>query len=727
MDLKSIIIASGLSCVSALTAFGGVLSPADYCSRELTTPKGVKDMRPLKDGETFSAVSDDAKSIDIYSYKSGEKVSTLFSLDKVKGELKIKDFDGYEISANEKKILLWNNVRKIYRHSFTADYYVYDILRSTLSKVSDNGPQRCATISHDGRMVAYVRDNNIYISNIDYGSDKAITSDGKVNEVIYGAPDWAYEEEFGMESSIRWSGDDNTLAFIRFDESAVPVYSFDEYGVFSQSDPLGPMYPPAFRYKYPLAGYPNSSVQVLAYNIDNRAIKKMDLEIGEGYIPAIEFDCKGVNLMVTVVNRDQNILSLFRINPGSTVAHQILTEKSDAWLNPDAYQMARYYDESFVIGSERSGYRHLYEYDYSGNMIRQISKGDWNVTSYYGKDIRTGSHFIQTTVKGAINRNVGTVDSKGIFHIFNDEEGTESASFSSNFNYYVRKYSSALIPPQYTLCTSKGKVIKELQMNKEYADKYSGAPKMEFLKVKNDAGEEMDAYMIKPADFNASKSYPLIMYQYNGPGSQLVLNNWKMDGTYYLASQGFIVCAVDGRGTGNRDRKWATAVYKNLGYFETKDQLAGARYFSSLPYIDSERTSCFGWSYGGYMTLMELGNSACSFKAGVAMAPVTDWRFYDSIYTERYMLTPQQNESGYESASALNCSQNVKGRLLIMSGTSDDNVHFYNTLRYTSKLNAEGKIFDMMAYAGLEHSLPNGNAREQLYIKIADFLKIYLK
>ena len=311
--------------------------------------------------------------------------------------------------------------------------------------------------------------------------------------------------------------------------------------------------------------------------------------------------------------------------------------------------------------------------------------------------------------------------------MLNPGKGTESASFSKNFSYYLRNYSNATTPNQYSICNNKGKTVVKLEQNEEYAAKYASAPRKEFLKVKNAAGEEMDAYIIKPADFDASKRYPLLMTQYNGPDSQEVANRWRMEGVYYIASQGFIVAAVDGRGTGNRNREWATSVYRRLGQYETADQLAGAAYFSSLPYIDADRTACFGWSYGGYMTLMELTDPNCRFKAGIAMAPVTDWRFYDSIYTERYMTTPQQNEQGYTAASTLNRTDNLKARLLIMSGTSDDNVHFYNTLKFTSKLNYEGKIFDMMALTGFEHSLGMCNARTMLFRKIMDFLEKEVK
>lgn len=721
-------IASGTIGIASLaSASAAPLTVDDYCTPALTSPKGVKEMRPLADGTSYAAVSDDGRRIEVFSYKTGKAISTLFSLDAVKGDLRIDDFDGYALSENEKKILLWNNSEQIYRHSFTAEYYVYDILRSTLKRVSADGPQRNATISHDGRMVAYTRDNNIYISNLDYGTDNAVTTDGKVNSIIYGSPDWAYEEEFGMQNSMCWSTDDSVLAFIRFDESKVPVYTFDRYKSYCEENPLSDIYPDAYSYKYPLAGYPNSTVSVHAYNVDNRTTKKMDLPIGEGYVPMLSFDGEGKNLMAMLLNRDQNRLDLYKVNPGSTVASLVITEMSDAWLSPEAYKMVRYSINSFVIGSERSGWRHLYEYDYSGNLKRAITSGEWNVTAYYGRDARTGTDYIQTTMRGAVNRNVASVDSKGRITVLNDIDGTENAWFSGNFDYYLRKYSNAVTPPVYTICNSRGKSLIDIESNREYAAKYSSVPKMEFTTVPNAEGEAMNACLIKPADFDSSRRYPLMMYQYNGPDSQTVLNEWKMDGVYYIASQGYVVAMVDGRGTGNRSRKWANAVYRNLGHLETADQIAGARNIAKLPYIDAERMACFGWSYGGYMTLMELTAEDSPFKAGVSMAPVTDWRLYDSIYTERYMSTPQANPSGYDSASALDRTGNLNARLLIMSGTSDDNVHFYNTLKYTSKLNYEGKIFDMMALAGFEHSLRMCNARSRLYSKIVDFLDSNLK
>lgn len=704
------------------TATAAPLTVADYCQPDLTRPVSVKTPMPLADGTSYSAISADGRSIESYSFKTGKKLETLFSLDAQKGDVKIDSFDGYSISDNGRKIMLWQETSKIYRHSFYAEYYVYDTFRGTMQRVSTGGPQRGATMSHDGLQVAYMRDNNLWISNLDYGTDKAITKDGQTNKVINGIPDWVYEEEFGMQTAMAWNGQDNVLAFIRFDESEVPVYSFDNYKSYCDADPLTDVYPESYSYKYPLAGYPNSTVTVLAYHVDNQTVKQMDIPIGKDYVPSMEFDGTGTNLMVMTLNRDQNSLKLYKVNPGSTVSKVIYTETSDAWLSPSAYQMGEYGVKSFYIGSEKSGYRHLYEYDYNGNCLRQITKGEWNVTNFYGCDPRTGTVYVQTTQLGPVNRNVAAVERTGKTTILNYTPGTENAWFSSDCRYFLRSYSNAVTPPVFTLCDSRGKQLTEVENNAQYAAKYASAPKKEFLQIPNAEGEMMDAFIIKPADFSASNKYPLLMYQYNGPDSQEVLNAWRMEGIYYLASQGYVVVAVDGRGTGNRSRQWATSVYRRLGQLETKDQLAGAKWMKQQSYIDPQRTACFGWSYGGYMTLMELGDPDCTFKAGVAMAPVTDWRFYDSVYTERYMTTPQQNESGYDAASALNRTQHLKGRLLIMSGTSDDNVHFYNTLKYTSKLYSQGTVFDMMALTGFEHSLPKCNARTMLFKKICDFL-----
>lgn len=715
-----------LICLSCLFA-KAQLSIADYCDIKLATPASIKELTPLADGESFASISDNGQAIEVFSYKSGKKTGELFNLSTVKGDLKITDFEGFKISANGKKILLWNNSEKIYRYSFRAEYYVYDTFRSTLARVSDKGPQRGAILSHDGRYVAYERDNNIWISNLDYKTDYAITTDGEKGKIINGIPDWGYEEEFDMQVAMCWNSDDTVLAFLKFNESEVPEYRFDLYRGYCNDDPLGDLYPETYGYKYMLPGFKNSEVSVHAYNLDNKTTKKMDIPMKEDdYIPSFAFGNGGNRLMVMVLNRDQNLLSLYNVNPASTVSKVMLTEESTTWISPMVYMETRYNENDFIFCSERSGYKHLYIYDYNGNLKRTLTQGNYNVTKYYGCD-RRGIHYLQATTLGAPYRSVISVDIKGAVKNLTGNTGTSSAAFSGNMNYFVKTFSSALVPTQYTICNSSGVQLSELEMNRGYAEKYKSAPKMEFMTVKNAVGEEMNAYMIKPLNFDPNKKYPLLMYQYNGPDSQEVLDKWRMEGIFYLASIGYVVACVDGRGTGNRNNDWTKCVYLNLGDLETQDQLAGISYFSSLPYIDEKRVGCFGWSYGGYMSLMEAGAKNSPLKASVAMAPVSDWRFYDGIYTERFMRTPVTNLKGYESSSALNTTSNVKAKMLVISGSDDDNVHLYNTLKYTSKLSSEGKICDMMVYAGFEHSLRMCDARVQLFKKIADFLETNLK
>ncbi|MDE6479817.1 MAG: S9 family peptidase [Muribaculaceae bacterium] len=724
---KKVLMAAAMGCMAVAASAAGQLKAEDYCDRNICVPAKIGEMRPLADGKSYSMVSKDGRKIDIYSYATGKKTGTLFDLDAVKGELKIDSFSGYQVSENGRKILLWNDIKGIWRYSFTAEYYVYDTMRGTMQRVSSNGAQRGATMSHDGLRVAYVRDNNIFISNLDYKTDIAVTTDGSVNKITNGAPDWVYEEEFGVQCTLCWSGDDQMLAFVKWNETDVPAYSFDDYRPYYAKDPLGDPYPASFTYKYPLPGYPNSIVSVHAYDLNSRVTKEMQLNLGkDDYVPNIQFDGKGERLMVMKLNRDQNDLRIFSVNPSSTVATQVYSEQSKAWIDNDVYNMVSYGNDSFVIASDRSGWTHLYEYSYNGRQLRQITSGNFNVTDYYGKSA-AGNHFFQTTKLGAVNRNVAMTDAKGVMKLLHESAGWESCSFSGDYSYYVRTWSDLNTPPQYTIWSTAGKKVADLEMNSAYAAKYANAPKFELTKVKNAVGEEMDAMIMKPSDFDSSKKYPLMMHQYNGPGSQQVTNQWHLDGLNYVAQCGYVVATVDGRGTGARSAEWQYSVYMHLGKYETEDQIAGANEIARLPYVDASRMSLFGWSYGGYMTLMEMSAENSPFKCGVAMAAVTDWRWYDSIYTERFMRTPAQNEEGYSASSAIGRSHRLKGRLLIMSGSSDDNVHFYNTLKYTSKLSYEGQLFDMMVFTGMDHSLRTGNARTQLYKRVVDFLDTNLK
>lgn len=718
-------MAAGLLAFICSSPLGMAITPSDYCDPYIAAPKSIKEMTPMPDGESYLCVGTEGRTIDRYSYKTGKRLETIFDVDAIKGDVKIDEFEGFTVSDNGKMLLLWNDTQGIYRYSFTAEYFVYDISRGTMKRVSSGGAQRGAILSHDGTMVAFTRDNDIFITNLDFDSERRVTDTGAKGKIINGIPDWGYEEEFGILNTMRWAPDDTSLAFITFDESDVPSYHFDIYSGYCDPQPEYDMYPGEYSYKYPLAGDNNSVVKVSVYNIDSRLTKVMDLPIGKtDYVPLMEYGGASDRLMVMVLNRDQNNLRLFVANPGSTVAKLILTETSDAWLSPSAYQMTDFGRDSFVIGSDRSGWRHLYQYDYSGNLQRQLTSGEYYVTAYYGYNQATKEHYVQTTQNGATERNIARVTASGV-KMLHPEKGWETGYFSKGMQYYVRCYSNAVTPQQYTLHSLKGK-IADLETNAEYAAKYSAAPKLELISIPAANGEMMNAYMIKPADFSASEKYPVLLYQYNGPESQEVRNIWSMGGLYYIASQGYVVVCADGRGTGFRGRNWCDVVYKRLGNIETEDQLAAANWVSKQSWADPSRLACFGWSYGGYMTLMELTAKDSPFKAGVSMAPVTDWRFYDSIYTERYMLTPQQNANGYDMASALLRTDNLKAKLLIMSGTADDNVHIYNTYKYTAKLTNEGTLCDMMCWTGFDHSLRPCGARTVLYRKVVDFLNTRL-
>lgn len=722
INIRLLTAAAVLSFISISSVASSVdnLTIEDYCDIKRNAPSTIKEMTPMPDGETYLCIGDNGKTIDSYSYRTGKKQSTVFDVANIKGDIKISEFDGFEVSENGKYLLLHNDVEGIYRYSYRGEYYLYDIMRGTMKRISNNGKQRAATMSHDGSRVAFERDNNIYIANLDYGTEIQVTKSGKINSIKNGTPDWVYEEEFGILNTMRFSPDDSMLAFITFDESKVPLYSFDVYSSYCNPKEEYENHPGEFSYKYPLPGENNSVVSVNVFDLDTRITKTMDIPMEEtDYIPSMEFGGSSERLMVMVLNRDQNLLKLFNVNPKSTIAKVILTETSNAWLSPDAYQMVDYSANNFVIGSDRSGYRHLYKYDYSGNLKCTLTTGEYYVTDYYGTNT-IGEYFLQCTKEGPTERNIAKIDSKGNLRLLHPGKGWESASFSKGMKYYVRTFSDVITPPQYTLWSSSSK-IADLELNKEYADRYVHSPRKELTKVRNSAGEEMNAYIIKPFDFDSTRRYPLVMTQYNGPESQEVRNKWSVDGVNYLASQGYIIACVDGRGTGFRSRAWSDVVYKQLGKIETSDQVDAANYFAALPYIDPNRVGCFGWSYGGYMSLLELSYENNPFTAGVSMAPVTDWRYYDSIYTERYMLTPQQNEDGYNVASTLDKTFGMNSSLLIMSGTSDDNVHIFNTLKYTSKLTSEGKTFDMMAWTNFDHSLRMCNARVQLYKKVLDF------
>ncbi|MGM9804504.1 MAG: prolyl oligopeptidase family serine peptidase, partial [Muribaculaceae bacterium] len=490
------------------------------------------------------------------------------------------------------------------------------------------------------------------------------------------------------------------------------------------------LYPGMYEYKYPKAGETNATVSVLSYDVENRTLKSMKVPMEPtDYVAKIVYGKSPERLMVTKLNRHQNEISLYAVNPRSTVAKLVYSEKSDTWINHQLLTQAVYYDDFFVIRSEKSGWAHLYQYANSGALMKQITKGEWNVTEYYGYNPTTRTFYFQTSQVSPLDRTIAKVDAKGIETPIVSGAGTYSATFSANMAYYIQNFCDAKTPNQYKVInTLTGKTVRNLELNEAYAEKYTGAavPKREFFQF-DSHGYKLNGYMIKPLDFNANKKYPVIMSQYSGPGSQMVRNNWKVDWEEYFATQGYIVVCVDGRGTGCRGKEFESSVYMKIGQLETIDQIAAANYMASQPYVDAKKIGIWGWSFGGYEVLMAMSQADSPYAAGVAIAPVTDWRFYDTIYTERFMRTPRENESGYDQGSPLKRVAQQKGRLLIMAGTADDNVHITNTYQYAAQMTQQNKLFDMMVYLNMNHSINGCETRVPLYARVLEFFNNNLK
>ncbi len=678
------------------------------------------DMTFMPDGLTYLSVSDDGKSIVSYDTKTGKVAETILDVTHTR-ESSISHIGGFSISPDGSKLLVYTTRTPVYRYSFKADFYVFEIKRNILKPLSTVHPlQQAPLFSPDGRMVAFVADNNIYVKKLDYNTEVPVTADGEINRVINGVPDWTYQEEFATLSSMAWAPDSETLCYLKYNETEVPVYTLQLYEGTCDPMPQYAAYPGSMSFKYPVAGKPNSKVTLHSYDVDNRKVKNIPMTDPRiEYIPRIAYGGDAAQLVVTTLNRDQNRMEMYVVNPKSTVLRSIYVEESKTWIAPETYEKTVYTPSGFTMMSSRTGYTHLYRYTYNGQLVKQITSGDYDVTDYYGT-ASDGSDYFQSTVSGPVNRVVCSVDAKGRMTRLSADEGSAAMIPAPALNYYVLNTNSVTVPPVYTLYGTNAKKLRVIEDNAAYAARYSSEPAKEFFTFEND-GYTLNGYMLKPAGFSASGKYPVIMYQYSGPGSQEVLNRWRMDWDYYFARQGYIVMCVDGRGTGGRGREFMDVVYKRLGYYETIDQIAAAHYAAGLPYVDASRIGICGWSYGGYETLMAASHDRAPYAAAVAIAPVTDWRYYDTVYTERYMLTPQQNSEGYDAGSPLELAGNLKCRLLIMSGTADDNVHPCNTMQYVSALQSQGIMCDMWLFPNMNHSINECNARTMVYAKMLDY------
>lgn len=691
-------------------------------------PKGIGAVTPAMDGKYYYQIVDGGKTIARYAYKTGRREATV--LDSLPMQTaQVKRWDGYQMSQSESAILLWADSEPIYRHSFTARFFVYDCKNRQIKAVANDQPVQIATLSPDGERVAYVTGNNVNVQRLADGNITQVTTDGRKNHVINAVPDWVYEEEFAMLNSFAWSSDSRTLSFIRWDESQVPMYSMTMYEGDCKPNEDYALYPGSYDYKYPVAGEKNAVVSVHSYDVTTAKLSKMDVPLAQDdYVPHIGYAGPTDALMVMKLNRTQNDMHIYRVNPATGTARDIYHETSTSWIDSEMSRNVAYYDNFMVIPNETSGYCQLYQYDLDGKLMRQLTTGQEPVTAYYGYDSKNRMFYYQCT-DGPLNRVVRRVDAKGRVQDVEVAKGTNSATFNSDFTYYIHAFSNVDTPTQYRLkqVGRKGSV-RDLQLNDDYCAKYMvpEVPRREFVTFEND-GYTLNGFIIKPVDFDPSKKYPVIMSQYSGPGSQQVRNNWKLDWEEYFATQGYIVACFDGRGTGARGKAFESLIYQNLGHYETIDQVAAAQYMASQPWVDAERIGIWGWSFGGYEVLMAMSHPDSHYAAGVSIAPVTSWRFYDTIYAERFMRTPQENPDGYAQSAPLDKVKDLKGELLIMFGSADDNVHIINAMQYIAKLHGQKRQFDMMVYPNMNHSINGCGVREPLYQRVLNYFDRTLK
>lgn len=693
--------------------------------------QSIQGLKPMLDGEHYTQISKDHKRIVKYSFKTGKEVATIFDVATARNH-KLKNFDDYIMSPDESLILIQTETKPIYRRSFTAVYYIYNVRNRTLEPLSNNGPQQVPLFSPDSHQIAFVRNNNIYLIKLLFGnSESQVTKDGEYNKVLNGIPDWVYEEEFSYNRAFDFSADSKMIAYVRFDESQVPMYSFPWYKGMAPEKTEYTTYPGSYDYKYPKAGVVNSKVSVHSFDIKSRVTRKMELPVdSDGYVPRIKFTDDPEKLAIMTLNRHQNRFDLYMANPRSAICKVAIRDEAEQYIKEQAYSDIAFYPEHIVMMSERDGYNHLYLYTIGGNLVKQITKGEFEVKDFLGWDQKANVFYYTSNEGSPLRTAVYKIDGKGKKTKLSTRTGTNSALFSKNLNYYINTYSSAQTPTLITLNNNKGQEMVTLLDNKELKSKTAqlNMPTKEFFSFKTSEGVELNGWMMKPANFNPSKKYPVIMHQYSGPGSQQVLDKWGIgsfgDGGMFeavMCDKGYIMVCVDGRGTGGRGAAFEKCTYLSIGVKEATDQAEAAKYLSTLPYVDGSRISIWGWSYGGYNTLMSMSEGSGAFKAGVAIAAPTDWRFYDSVYTERFMRTPKENGDGYQASSAISRASKLKGKLLLIHGSADDNVHLQNFMEYSEALVQANIQFDTQIYTNRNHSIFGGNTRNHLMNRVANF------
>ncbi|WP_294277164.1 S9 family peptidase [uncultured Chryseobacterium sp.] len=671
--------------------------------------KGIAGITSMKNGENYLVI--EPTGIAKYSYKTSQK----------EGDIIDGQFESYEFSDDESKILLLKESQPIYRHSFLGKFEVKDLKSGKVTSLNNGNTVQEPRFSPDASKVAFISDNNLFCQDLNTGKITQITTDGKKNAIINGLADWVYEEEFGHARQYEWTKNSDAIVFVKSDESQVPEIYIPIYGK--------TLYPTEMRYKYPKAGENNSVVSAQLYRLDTGKTIPVNLGAFKNYYIANVFQtAKADEIVLITSQRIQNASDILKVNTKTGAVQKHFTETDEKWIDNDNPTLEFLEDDSFLWASERDGNRHLYWYDQNGKLKKQVTKGNWEITDYYGYNPKSKEIYVQTTEKGSINKVVSKINiENGKSQLISRPDGNNSASFSKNYNYFIETSSTAASPYTFVLKDGSGKVVKELQNNNEQLQKLKADNFVdkEFITIPNAVGDQMNAWIMKPKNFDPNKKYPLFMYQYSGPGSQQVSNSWDIGNTLWfnhLVQKGYIVACVDGRGTGYKGAKFKKVTYMNLGKYEIEDQITAAKWFGNQSYIDKTRIGMFGWSFGGYMTSLAMTKGADVFKMGIAVAPVTNWRYYDSVYTERFLRTPQENADGYDKNSPTEYAGLMKGKFLLIHGTADDNVHFQNSMEFSEALIQNRKQFDFMAYPDKNHGIYGGYTRPQLYQKMTNFI-----